>query len=111
MDENENKLDIVEKLFEKYGAKPLEINKKNREKFGERRIFFYQDNYYRVGKLLSEEDAEKYMVVSCIDDEKYAEIGMLEDIEAIPFSAGEAEIEKKIRLILGIDQYPENFYQ
>lgn len=110
MDEIEKKLDIIEHLFEKYGAMPLEINKKNREKFGERRIFFFHDNYYRVGRLVAEDQGDKYMVISCIDNEKYADIGMLEDVEAIPFSADEAELEKQVRYIFGIEPYPKDYY-
>ena len=41
----EKRLIFMESLFEKNGATPLEINEKNREKYGQRRAFKYGDKF------------------------------------------------------------------
>ena len=88
----EKKLSFVESLFEKNGATPLDINEKNREKFGQRRTFKFGDNFYRVEALKFDEDEHPYMVISCTDDENYARIGIMDDVEALSFDMSEEDL-------------------
>jgi hypothetical protein len=108
-EEIEKKLQYVEAMFEKYGAKPLEINEKNREEFDERRAFLYEGNYYRTGTLEFEEHDGPFIVISCIDSEKFAGIGLMEDVDAFAPTLTEPEIEKQVRYALGIEPYPEEY--
>ncbi len=96
----ENKLKFVESVFEKCGAKPLDINSKNREKYGQRVIYLYKNSYYRTDYLKFEDDERDYIVISCTSDEKFADLGLLDDIEALPFELAENELEKEIRKTL-----------
>ena len=103
----ENKLLFVESLFEKNGAIPQDINEKNREKFGQRQTFKYGDSYYRIESLSFEEPGEPYMVISCTDDEKCAQIGLMEDVEALTFDMTDEELERQVRCAFGIESYPD----
>ncbi len=96
----ESKLEIVEFIFKKCGAEPLNINVKNREKFGQRVIYLYKNMYYRTDHLKFDDDERHYIVISCTKDEKFANIGLLDDIEALPFEMTEHELENEIRKIL-----------
>ncbi len=100
----EDKMKYVESVLEKYGAKPLGINKKNRDKFGQRITYLYNNSYYRVDFLKFEEDEKPYMVISCTDEKKYADIGIMEDVEAFPFELTDEEFEKEVRYALEIDK-------
>lgn len=108
-DLQDKKLEFMESVFEKYGAKPVSEDMTRGE--GERRMFLYNGDYFRVGKLPTNENDETYMVISSIDNEKYAKVGLLEDIEAVPFSTADADLEKLGRYILGIEPYPEDYYK
>jgi hypothetical protein len=105
----EEKMRFVESVFEKYGAEPLDINEKNREKFEQRRIFKYKDSYFRVDHLKFEEDDKPYLVLGCTDDEKFAGVGLLEDIDAFSFDLTDEELEQEVRYAFGIDPYPEDY--
>ena len=105
--EIENKLLFMESLFEKSGAIAQDINEKNREKFGQRQTYKYGDSYYRIEALNFEESGEPYMVISCTDDEKCAQIGLMEDVEALTFDMTDEELEWQVRCVFGIESYPE----
>ena len=105
----EKRLEYVESVFEKYGAKPLDINEKNREKFDQRRAFLYEGNYYRTGILEFDEGDIPYIVISCIDDEKFANVGVMEDVDAFSASLSDEEMEKQVRYAFGIEPYPEEY--
>lgn len=94
----EERMQFVESVFEKYGAEPQEINEKNRNKFGQRRIYKYEDKYYRTGRLEFDEDDEKpFIVVSCTDNEDYAKIGLLDDVDAFEADLSDISIESKVK--------------
>ncbi len=109
-DELEKRMDFVESMFVKYGAQPLEINEKQREKFGQRRIYKHEDSYYRVDHMQFQDDETPFIVISCTDDEKYASVGMLDDIDAIEADCTDEEIGKSVRYALGVEPYPEDYY-
>ena len=109
-DDLEKKMDFVESMFVKYGAQPLELNEKHREKFGQRRIFKHEDSFYRVDSMQFQEDETPFVVISCTDDEKYASVGMLDDIDALEVDLTEEEMEKSVRYALGVEPYPEDYY-
>ncbi len=109
MESMEEKMKYVESVFEKYGAKPLDINQKNREKFDQRQIYLYEGNYYRVDHMQFDEDSLPYLVISTIDNEKYAQVGLLEDIDAFSFDLTPEEMEKQVRYAFGIEPYPEEY--
>ena len=104
----EKKLIFVESLFEKNGAMPLDINEKNREKYSRRRIFKYCDKFYRVDVARFDEDSRPYMVISCTDEDKFAQVGLMDDIEALDFDVTDEELETQVRRAFGIEPYPEN---
>ena len=104
----EKKLLFVESLFEKIGAKPLDINEKNREKYSQRSIFRYGDRFYRVDVARFDEDSSPYMVLSCTDEDKYAQVGLMDDIEALTFDMADEELEIQVRRVFGIEPYPES---
>ena len=103
----EKKLIFVESLFEKNGAIQEDINEKNREKYGQRRTFFYEGKYYRVDFLKFDEDTQPYMSISCTDEEKFAKIGLMEDVEALSFDMTDEELDTQVRRVFGIEPYPE----
>lgn len=107
-DEIEKMLVLVELLFEKNGAVPLDINEKNREKFGFRRTFKYGDKFYRVDQAKFEEDNRPYMVISCTDNEKYAQIGVMDDIDALGFDMSEEVLDRQVRIAFGLEPDADN---
>ena len=109
MSDEEKKLEYIESVFEKYGAKPVSDQEKADDSL--RQMYLYNGNYYRVGKMPMEDESESYIVFSSIDNEKYAKVGLLEDIDAVPFSTPEAELEKLVRYIFGIEPYPDDYYK
>ena len=98
----EAKLQFVESLLVKLGGKPLEINAKNREKFNQRVTFLLDDHYYRVERMEFEDSDKLYVVLSCTDNEKYADIGLMDDIEAFSFDLPDEEVEKELKNALGL---------
>lgn len=110
-DEIEEKLRFVESVFEKYGAVPMDINEKNMEKFHQRKIYLYKDNYYRVDSADFENNGEIFLVLSSTDDKKYADIGLLEDIDAFSAETSNEQLEKQVRYALGIEPYPDDYAQ
>lgn len=100
-------MERVERFFLQYGAVPQQINERNRELFGQRQTFLYQENYYRVDQ--AEFDGTPFLIIDCIDDPKYAGVGVMEDVGALPVSLTEEQLEKEVRYALGIEPYPENY--
>ena len=96
----EDRMLLAEKALEKYGARPIDINRKNREILNQRVIYLLNNVYYRVDH--AEFDGKAFVILSCIEDPKYADIGLMEDVEAIPADASEEEIDRVIRQALGI---------
>ncbi len=108
LEELEKRMDFVESVFEKYGAQPLDLNEKNREKFGQRRIYKKDDSYFRVDHMEFQEGEKPFIVLSCTDDEKYASVGMLDDIDALEADISDEEMEIAVRRAFGIEPYPED---
>ncbi len=104
----EKKLIFMESLFEKNGAVPLDINEKNREKFGLRRTFKYGDKFYRVDEAKFDGDSHEYMVISCTDNEKFAQIGVMDDIDALSVDLTDEELDRQVRLAFGLETDSEN---
>ena len=94
----EAKMSYAEKMLEKCGAVPLDINQRNREALQQRVTYLYKGDYYRIDHAVF--DDHHFLIVSSIDVEKYAAIGLMEDVDAIPVEASEAEIERGVRCAL-----------
>ena len=101
----EEKLQKLEELFVKYGAEPTQLDEKNRAQFGMRAIYERDGKYYRAGT--AEFDGQPFLILSSIDRQKFASVGMLEDIDALPADCGEDRMEKAVRYALGVEPYPE----
>ncbi|MBR0409401.1 MAG: hypothetical protein IJI25_00135 [Eubacterium sp.] len=67
----------------------------------------YKDSYYRADT--AEFDGQIFIVISSIDDPAFAEIGIMEDIEAFPWDISDDMLEKEVRYVLEIDPEPVTF--
>ena len=92
--ELEQKMQYAERVLEKLGAVPQEINQKNREILGQRVTYLLGTNYYRIA--CEEFDGKPYLILNAIDNEKYADIGLMEDVQAISADASEETIRRRI---------------
>ena len=101
----EEKLKSVEALFLRYGAVPTELDQENRHRFGDRTIYECKGSYFRAGTASF--DGQDFLMISSIDKQKFAELGILEDVDALPVDCGEEKIEKAVRYALGAEPYPE----
>ena len=108
-DENllEEKMREMGALFTEYGAVPTDLALKNTEQFGDRRIYAWNGNYYRTGTAAF--DGEDFLLISCIDGLKFAELGIMEDIDLIPAGAERARMERAVRCAFGVEPYPEKY--
>ena len=102
--QSEEKLEQIERFFVQYGAVPAGL-KAAEAISGERRIFEREGVYYRAGTAVF--DGKQFYLLSSIDNPKYAEIGILEDIDVLPSDAPASAIEKAVRCAFGIEPYPE----
>ena len=93
----EERLQYAEKMLETCGAVPTEINE-NRVRLKQRMTYQLGEDYYRMEYEIFDE--KPFIVVSSISDPSYADIGLMEDIEAIPLDASDEEIATKIQSIL-----------
>ena len=62
-----------------------DLDKSNIGKFGLRPIYEHNGNYFRVSTLTFDEEEMPYIVINAIDSEKFAKIGVMEEIEAYPY--------------------------
>ena len=99
----------VEQIFVRYGAEPQDINRHNREVLGLRQEYLYRGNYYRVDHAAF--DGIPYLIINQIDNPRYAAAGVMEDVEAIPITLTDEQLEKEVRYALGIEPYPEDYPQ
>ncbi len=105
-EEVEQRLDYIESSFEKNGGEALEeLNVKNREKFGQRRTFKWNGLFYRTDVIKFDESDKPYMVISCTDNENYAKIGLMDDIDVFGFELSDAELDRHVRCALGLERY------
>ena len=91
----EQKLAAAERALEKLGARPLDINRHNREALGQRVTYILNGTYCRVD--YAEFDGAGFIIISAIEEARYAEIGLMEDIAAIAIESTEEELEAGIR--------------
>ena len=104
----EEVLEYVEKMLMKYGAVPDDsINGKSREALGLRRSFRLGHTWYRVYD--SDFDGRTCVVVSGIDEKKFASVGIEDDLAVFPADYPEEKIEKEVRFLLEIEPYPEGY--
>ena len=101
----EKKLEVVETAFMKYGFTPMET--KNRLRFGHRLTYRRGDDYYRAG--MEQFDGKDYIVISAINDPDFANADVMEDVAAFPWTLPDEKIEKEVRYILGLEEYPEGY--
>ena len=104
----EKQLELVESYFVKYGCTALDINK-NREKFEQRTTFQKEDRFYRADTAEFDESGTVWIVISCTEDEKFASVGVMDDIGAFEANLSDEEIEQEIKYALGIEEYPEDY--
>lgn len=93
----------LERYFEKYGAVPTELDGFS----GEGRVYALDGNYYRAGTAFFE--GKEFLLISCIDQEKYAALGIMEDIDVLPIDTSEEKLDKAVRYAFGIEPYPEKY--
>lgn len=107
MDEEtmDRQLSYVEKLLEKYGAKSVDT--KSRELLHNRPTYQYQEGFYRIDQ--GEIDGKDYILISAIEDPKFANAGIMEEIAAFPANLPDELLEKEIRFALELEDYPENY--
>ena len=91
----EETLRMAEGILERCGAVPTDLNRRNRELLGQRTTYRYGDAYYRIDQ--AEFDGKSFVILGCADNERYASIGLMEDVEAIPPDLPEQEMEKILR--------------
>ena len=93
----EKNIDRFEQAMQEHGAVLRDdLDKSNIGKFGLRPIFEYKDCFYRVGTLSFEEEDNPYIVINAIDSEKFAKIGVMEEIEAYPYDMPEDRIHEVV---------------
>ena len=106
-EEMEARMAFMERCFEKYGAKALDINARNREMLGQRRTYQHGKDFFRIDQATF--DGIPFFVISSIDLPKLAEVGVMEDVEAFPVTLSEEKLEKEIRYALGVEPYPAKY--
>ncbi len=96
----EKKMDRFEEIMVELGAeKKDEFNEKNKEDFGQRSVYQKGNNYYRIDRVQFETDGLPYIIVSAIDKEAFAKIGIMEEIEAFPHDIPDERIREVVREI------------
>ena len=85
-----------EKMVERGAVLRDEFDVDNREKFELRPIYEYKGNFFRIGVLLFEDEGDPYIVVNAIDNERFAKIGIMEEIEAYPYDIPEYRIDEVV---------------
>ncbi len=104
----EDVLEYVEKMLMKYGAVPDDsMNETSRDMLGLRTTYRLGHTWFRV--YSSDFDGRTCVVISGIDDEKYASVGIEDDLAVFPADYPEEKIEKEVRFLLEIEPYPEEY--
>ena len=94
----------AEYLLVKNGAVPTDLKPRGQGEKENRHVYFFNDNYYRIGEASFDGLDDPYIVVSCTDAQKYAEYGLFDDIHAFEYTLSNEEMEKEIRFALGIEE-------
>ena len=103
----EEKLRQLEELFVKYGAVPAELNPEYRDEVDQRTIFTRNGSFFRAGT--AEFDGKEFLLLSNIDDPKFAVLGIMEDVDVLPLDLEPERVEKAVRYAFGIEPYPEKY--
>ena len=101
------KRELLESLLVRCGAVPTDLDRENRERFGDGVIYEYGSAYYRAGTAAF--DGREVLVISSIDKKKYAALGLLEDIDVLPPDSSTERLEQAVRYALGLEPYPERY--
>lgn len=101
----DRQLSYVEEMLVKYGAKP--VSTKSQELLHNRATYQYRDGYFRMDR--GDIDGRDYILISAIEDPKYADAGIMEEIAAFPADLSGELLEKEVRYALEIEEYPENY--
>ena len=94
----EEQMQRAEEVLQRLGAVPLDINQHNREVLGQRVTYRLGGIYCRVDH--AEFDGKPYLMLSAIEEAKFAEIGLMEDVQAVPAGASDKTIEREFRAAL-----------
>ncbi len=97
----ERKLSFLESMFDKYGAVATELGGGDEE--NSRTVYAKGERFYRAGTLKFPESEELYLVISCTDEEKFARLGIMDDVDAFAPNLTDYELEEKVRFALGLD--------
>jgi len=94
-----------EQAMKDYGAVVRsDLDKSNVEKYDLRPIYEFKGNYYRVGSLVFDDEKDTpYIVINAIDNQRFAEIGVMEEIEAYPYDMPEERIREVVAEFLEAD--------
>ena len=103
----DEKRKFLESLLARYGAVPTDLDRKNRERYDDSVIHEYDNSFYWVGT--AGYDGQEFLVLSCIDKRKYAELGLLEDMDVLAADSSDEQLEKSVRYALGVEPYPERY--
>lgn len=101
------RMDLVERLFEKYGAVSTDLNKAQRERFHYRRVYYYENGYYRVSYVPF--DDKPFIVIEATDSVKYADNGAMEDTDLFPYDYPDWKFDKQVRFLFEIEPYPKTY--
>ena len=94
----QNNIEVFEKKMIEYGAVMRDdFDADNREKFKLRPIYEYNGKFFRIGTIVFDEGDDPYIIVNAIDNEKYARLGVMEEIEAYPYDMTEERIEQVVK--------------
>ncbi len=98
----EERLSYIESLFVKHGAVKTDITYEGDDEKG-RTVYSFNGVYACVGTLTFPESDEPYLVISCSEDEKFAKVGILDDVDAFAADTPDEEIEERIRQAFGLN--------
>ncbi|MBR1408081.1 MAG: hypothetical protein IJ573_04185 [Clostridia bacterium] len=94
----EQQMRRAERVLERLGAVPLDINRHNRELLGQRITYLLGSLYCRID--YAEFDGKPFLLLSAAEEKKFAEIGLMEDIDAIPADSDDETLEREFRAVL-----------
>ncbi len=98
----ERKAELVEAMMLKYGAQ--QIFTTGEDKYKLRRTYKYNGAYYRMS--IAEIEGEPFLIVNAADEGDYADIGFMEEVAAFAPSLPDEELEREVRCILELEDYP-----
>ena len=92
---------FAESVLERCGAVPTDLNERNREALGQRVTYRRGDQYFRIDRAAF--DGRAFLILSCAEDERFAAVGLMEDVEAVDPGLPEQEIERILRAAVESD--------